>query len=653
MMGSKRNTLLRIMAVALASLSVWILFLFSEGMMHVSAAEQSDSPLPVVRVEHKTVHRGQTFEIRIYLDQNPGLLSLMLDLEYDKSMMELVGITRGDALKTHAFTTTNTNTDEGFLISPFRMLWDGRSRDDSTGVLAILTFESKVEAPTGDYPIIVNYDKQNTKVEYGQTCDVQIENGRVSLTKGEYSVRYVNYDGTVLYEKDYSENASPSYGGVTPQRPTDECYSYEFKGWHGVVSDDPNVICYEAEYVMIPQIYQVFFYVDGEYFHALECAYNEPVDLSRIPAKKNHVFQGWYTDEAMTEYVPSLYMPAQDMTLYGYMKFNIRENPIPEITLSVTEATAEYVYIAVDVTKNPSLSGQVLTLDYDRSALTLEGFERGEAFRALQFDYTNTEQGYAADPFRFYWEHTTNTTETGRILLLKFRINQQVPGGLYGVTMTYEPTTDAVFMDQSGNLSYTMLDIIGVQVPIGKIHYWNEEIPGTADISIESPAGMPADTVLKIDVVTADLDISVDHVYESVDPNMEIKAAYEIKLMRNGVEIEPDGLITVRIKLTDAQKMCNDLRVYHIDDDNNMTFYESEIHDGCIVFRTDHLSHWAIVGNVAFVGGASGSMPANSHIIIIAFALLAIACMAFSLIIIAEKRNWLNEKNNKKGENDT
>jgi hypothetical protein len=99
--------------------------------------------------------------------------------------------------------------------------------------------------------------------------------------------------------------------------------------------------------------------------------------------------------------------------------------------------------------------------------------------------------------------------------------------------------------------------------------------------------------------------------------------------------------------------MCNDLRVYHIDDDNNMTFYESEIHDGCIVFRTDHLSHWAIVGNVAFVGGASGSMPANSHIIIIAFALLAIACMAFSLIIIAEKRNWLNEKNNKKGENDT
>ena len=117
----KRNTLLRSVAVALAFLSVWMMFLFSNGMIYASAAEQSESTLPMVRVEEKTVHRGQTFEIRIYLDQNPGLISLMLDLEYDKTAMELVGVTRGDALNTHTFTTTNTDTDEGFLISPFRI----------------------------------------------------------------------------------------------------------------------------------------------------------------------------------------------------------------------------------------------------------------------------------------------------------------------------------------------------------------------------------------------------------------------------------------------------------------------------------------------------------------------------------------------------
>ena len=652
-MRSKRNTLLRSVALTLAFLSVWVTLLFTNGMIYVSAAEQSDSALPIVRVEKKTVHRGQTFEVRIYLDQNPGLVSLMLDLEYDKTAMELVGITRGDALSTHTFTTTNTDTDEGFLISPFLMLWDGRTQDSSTGVLATLTFESKVDAETGDYPIIVNYDKQNTKVEYEKTCDVQIENGLVTLIKGEYVVRYVNYDGTLLFEKDYSENAVPDYGGAVPQRPTDERYSYEFKGWRGVMSDVPNVICYEAEYVMTPQIYQVFFYVDGEYFNAFECPYNELVDLSNIPSKKNHVFQGWYTDKEMTQHVSSIYMPAQDLTLYGNMKFNIRENPIPEIKLSITENNTDYVYVAVDVTQNPSLSGLVLTLDYDRSALTFEGFERGEAFGALQFDYTHSEQSFTADPFRFYWEHTVNTTDTGRLLVMKFKINHQMQGGVYGVTMTYEPKTDAVFIDEHGNLSYTRLNIIGVQIPIGEIYYWNEEIPGATDVSLECPAGMPADTVLKIDIVTAELDISTDHIFESVDQNMELKAAYEIKLMRNGIEVEPDGTIVVRIKLTDAQKMCSDLRIYHIDDNNKMTFYESEVHDGYIVFETDHLSHWAIIGNMPTIDGSVGLTSANSHIISIAFSLLAIACMAFCLIIIAKKKDLINAKYNKKGENNT
>ena len=141
-MISKRNTRFCSVVVALAFLSVWIIFLVSNGMFYASAAEQSDSALPIVRVEEKTVHRGQTFEMRIYLDQNPGLVSLMLDLEYDKTAMELVGVKRGEALSAHTFTTTNTDTEEGFLISPFRMLWDGRTQDISTGAIAILTFES-------------------------------------------------------------------------------------------------------------------------------------------------------------------------------------------------------------------------------------------------------------------------------------------------------------------------------------------------------------------------------------------------------------------------------------------------------------------------------------------------------------------------------
>lgn len=644
-----------IIPTALILIILFLLPLFPMGAMQVSAAESDTTALPMVRVENKTVHRGQTFELRIYLDQNPGLLSLMLELEYDKTALELVGISHGNALSTHTFTTTNTDTEDGFLITPFRMLWDGREQDRTTGVLATLTFESKIEAETGDYLVSLSYDKQNTLIEYGVSCDVNIQNGYVTLIKGAYSVKYLNYDGSLLYEKDYNEYEVPVYAGQIPTRPTDAHYSYEFEGWKGMVSDDPNVICYEANYKLTPQIYQVFFYVDGEYFNAFECPYGEFVDLTHIPSKKNHVFDGWYTDEALTQKISSIQMTAENLTLYGAMKFNIRENPTPEITLSVDRMENEYVYVAVDVTQNPSLSGLVLTLDYDKNALTFEGFERGEAFDTLQFDYTNTDKGYLADPFRFYWEHTVNTLDTGRLLVLKFRINKNVEGGLYSVTMTYEPTTDAIYINELGEISYTKLNIIGVKIPIGEIYYWNEEIEDIVDIEVECPEGMPADTVLRIEVVTAEIDISKEQIEEQIESDMEIKSVYTVELLQNNVKIQPNGTITIKIKLTDTQKLCSELRVYHVDDNNSMTLYESRVEDGYIIFDTDHLSYWAIVGNMidTQINNIGASVPTNSHIIIIAFALLAISCMAFCLIMMAQKKNWLIAKSNKKGENNT
>ena len=196
MTSSKHNGLF-----CLLTLSIMILFLLiliPRGAIQVSAAETDTAELPVVRIENKTVHRGQTFELQIYLDQNPGLVSLMLEVEYDKSAMELVGVEHGNALKSHTFTTSNTETEDGFLITPFRMLWDGRTQDKSTGVLVTLTFESKVDAEVGDYPVNISYDKQNTNVEYGIPCDVNIKNGYVTLIKGAYSVKYLNYDGSLL-----------------------------------------------------------------------------------------------------------------------------------------------------------------------------------------------------------------------------------------------------------------------------------------------------------------------------------------------------------------------------------------------------------------------------------------------------------------------
>ena len=238
---------------------------------------------------------------------------------------------------------------------------------------------------------------------------------------------------------------------------------------------------------------------------------------------------------------------------------------------------------------------------------------------------------------------------------MKFRLNKEVPGAVYNVTMTYEPTTDALYINEFGVVSYTKLNIIGAQIPIGEIYHWSEEIEDIVDIEVQCPGGMRADTVLRIEAVTYDMDIPKEHVHAQVSPNMEIKSVYVIELLQNNVKVQPDSMLTVRIKLTEAQKLCSDLRVYHVDDENNMTLYESTVEDGYIIFNTDHLSYWAIVGDMldTQINNVGTTMPTNSPIIIISFALLAVSCMAFCLIMIAQKKNWFTAKSNKKGENNT
>ena len=108
MTSTKRNGLLRALMLAIAIL--FFMLTIPMGIKQVSATQNENDNLPIVRVENKTVHRGQAFEVEIYLDQNPGLLSLMLNVDYNKSVMELVGVEHGNALHTHTFTTSNTET---------------------------------------------------------------------------------------------------------------------------------------------------------------------------------------------------------------------------------------------------------------------------------------------------------------------------------------------------------------------------------------------------------------------------------------------------------------------------------------------------------------------------------------------------------------
>lgn len=61
-------------------------------------------------------------------------------------------------------------------------------------------------------------------------------------------VTFYNYDGTVLYKVAYSKDMTLTYEGETPTKPSDDMYTYIFKGWNHSLYDAETSKQYFAEF---------------------------------------------------------------------------------------------------------------------------------------------------------------------------------------------------------------------------------------------------------------------------------------------------------------------------------------------------------------------------------------------------------------------
>ena len=72
-----------------------------------------------------------------------------------------------------------------------------------------------------------------------------MEDETVSKT---YTVKWVNYDGTVLETDTVTEGVTPTYDGATPTRAENDQYTYTFKGWDPEVGAATADATYTATY---------------------------------------------------------------------------------------------------------------------------------------------------------------------------------------------------------------------------------------------------------------------------------------------------------------------------------------------------------------------------------------------------------------------
>ena len=143
-MKSTRTT---IAVIILAALLTCFSFIFPV------AATDNPSTLTVQSV---TAQAGKAVDVQIVMNNNPGIIGMTLDVDYNSSAMTLVQVIDGGIL--------GMSTHKPELTSPYTLSWSNDTAAENlkgSGVIATLRFAVSTDAAVGEYPITLSYDYDN------------------------------------------------------------------------------------------------------------------------------------------------------------------------------------------------------------------------------------------------------------------------------------------------------------------------------------------------------------------------------------------------------------------------------------------------------------------------------------------------------------
>ena len=128
-------------------ISALLVFVLLCSMLPAAALAVDDgaTKTATIRAESISAAPGQTVQIAVTVEDNPGILGGRLSIAFDR------GLTLVDAAAGDAFSML-TMTKPGLFTSPCQFVWDGEKLEEGDirdGVILTLTFEVSAEAVSG------------------------------------------------------------------------------------------------------------------------------------------------------------------------------------------------------------------------------------------------------------------------------------------------------------------------------------------------------------------------------------------------------------------------------------------------------------------------------------------------------------------------
>ena len=112
------------------------------------------------------------------------------------------------------------------------------------------------------------------------------------------------------------------------------------------------------------------------------------------------------------------------------------------------------------------------------------------------------------------------------------------------------------------------------------------------DVIVSSPEGIDPNKELFVELV--EMEESGKDFTEFLEKGERVAVAYDVKLLKDGVEVQPDGTLVIKILIPQELRNRN-FNIMHIHNDTEKTILEYQIEGDYVVVETDKLSEFAFV----------------------------------------------------------
>ena len=161
-----------------------------------------------------------------------------------------------------------------------------------------LTLPADSELPAGSYSLLVFSEQYNgdKKTDFASTISVLT----LKIKGDSYTVRFLNYDGSILKETQVQEGETPVYDGETPRRPSTAEFDYSFIGWSPALGPVTSDTTYRPVFNETPRKYTVRFVNENDEILQSDSlnygetpAYTGPTPTLPRTAQYTYTFSRW------------------------------------------------------------------------------------------------------------------------------------------------------------------------------------------------------------------------------------------------------------------------------------------------------------------------------------------------------------------------